>query len=127
MTKYFKSDNEEYYLFNGKKEGTYKLYYQNSICEIKNYSNGILNGMCYEYFSNGLLQSQYNYNNGKLNGEYKLYYDDGQIYEIYNYCDNVIKGTYKIFNRDGLLVIERFYFSDKIFLDSDGELYFIDN
>jgi antitoxin component YwqK of YwqJK toxin-antitoxin module len=93
--------SEKYYEVNGKKEGVYKMYYENGqLKEMNNYIDG--NIIEYKlYYNNGCKLSDNtedsfgqlymvcNYVNGKLEGEFKSYYSDGQLKEIYNFIDGV--------------------------------------
>jgi antitoxin component YwqK of YwqJK toxin-antitoxin module len=54
----------EVFIYNGKKEGVYK-----------------------EYYEDGELLSEVNYINGKKNGIYNSYYDNGQLSSEINYID----------------------------------------
>jgi antitoxin component YwqK of YwqJK toxin-antitoxin module len=71
----------EYFIFNGKKEGEYKIYYNTcqklSKCGYR--IDGKLEGEYKEYWGNGKLNKSYNYKNGKKTGIYKEYYPTGKL------------------------------------------------
>ncbi len=120
--------DEEYYIFNEKKEGLYKKYYPNGnirklcyyindekngecikysdngnvVCII-NYVNGIKHGKYVEYYFNGNLETEVNYCNGILQGEYKIYYDNQQLKEIGYYTDGVIQGIRQMYYKNGYI------------------------
>jgi antitoxin component YwqK of YwqJK toxin-antitoxin module len=86
------------------KEGTW-WYFNNEkkVMSKEVYANGVLNGMCYEYFPTAAdeklkVLKEINYVNGLAQGAWKLYYKDGKLQS---------KGTYK----DGLPSGERIWYS----------------
>jgi antitoxin component YwqK of YwqJK toxin-antitoxin module len=74
----------ERYAFNkrGKLHGKYVIWniweHTFRVHSSKNYKNGILHGVCKEYYYNGSLRKQENYNNGKMvSPVVKTYFDNG--------------------------------------------------
>lgn len=86
------------------KEGTW-WYFNNEkkVMSKEVYANGLLNGMCYEYFPSAAdeklkVLKEVNYVKGLAQGEWKMYYKDGKIQS---------KGIYK----DGLSNGQRIWYS----------------
>ena len=69
----------EGFVANGKKTGTWKLYYESGKLKKQSaYQNDTENGEEIFWFENGNLQKKGNYINGKLNGKYEWYFENGQ-------------------------------------------------
>lgn len=88
---YYASRNlrSECFVINGKKEGEYKLYFDDPELKLKglfNYIDDKLNGKYIEYHTNGQMSSILDYRNDKPNGESKYYDRNGELqcYFIYD-------------------------------------------
>lgn len=69
----------EGFVDNGKKTGTWKLYFENGkLKKQSTYQNDSENGEEIFWFENGNLQKKGSYINGKLNGKYEWYFENGQ-------------------------------------------------
>ena len=77
----------KYFVFNGKMEGEYKLYYDNNdqLSVMCNCKNDKKEGEYKLYHNNGWLLSMVNYKNNKKEGKYKQSYLNGKLYVIWNY------------------------------------------
>lgn len=95
---------EEYEVDNeGKKEGTYKSYYESGkIRELSTYKGDLLVGTRYLYFENGNVEIEEKYaDGGILNGEQKVFYKDGQVQIVKNYENNELTGLLKVYYPSG--------------------------
>jgi len=79
IQEYFDGNNlKKYFIFNDKKEGEYKHYWENGqLREICNYKDGKKEGTYKEYYENGQLREIYNYKDEKKEGKCIKYYNDG--------------------------------------------------
>jgi antitoxin component YwqK of YwqJK toxin-antitoxin module len=69
----------EGFVANGKKTGTWKLYYESGKLKKQSvYQNDTENGEEIFWYENGNLQKKGSYLNGKLNGKYEWYFETGQ-------------------------------------------------
>jgi antitoxin component YwqK of YwqJK toxin-antitoxin module len=87
------NNNKNCFIFNKKKEGEYKMYYENGqLRKICNYINGKQEGK-EEIYDNGRYQlyEKCNYKNDKLDGEYKQYDKNRKVIIICNYKNNEIE------------------------------------
>jgi antitoxin component YwqK of YwqJK toxin-antitoxin module len=85
----------EYSLVNGKLNGIFKTYYENSnLKKTGNYVNGIENGLFKEYDENGNLEADYSMSNGELNGSLKTYYSNGKLKKSGNYLKGKEHGNF---------------------------------
>jgi len=87
---YFKDYNQFYnyncFIFNGKKEGKYKLFNEDGqLSEIYYFKNGIKEGEFKSYYENKKILRSFNFINDKIKGEYRKYHENGQLLEICNY------------------------------------------
>jgi len=83
---FIKAGREEYYEIDGKKDGEYKMWYENGRPFIH----------CF-------------YKNGKCDGEYKMQYENGQLAEHCCFTNGELDGEFKSWNRNGQLDIHRHY------------------
>ncbi|WP_298153121.1 tetratricopeptide repeat protein [Flavobacterium sp.] len=84
-----------------------------SLKSTEHYSENLLDGLDYNYETNGDVSSIVNYKNDTISGVYENY-DHGRLRSISNYKGGSINGPYKRFYADGKVVNESYY--------SDGEL-----
>jgi len=106
----------ERYAFNkrGKLHGKYVIWniweHTFRVHSSKNYKNGILHGVCKEYYYNGSLRKQENYNNGKMvSPVVKTYFDNGILRHEAEYNNGKEHGLCKMYNKDGTLRQARLY------------------
>ncbi len=96
--------NSGYFIFNGKKEGENKNYYDNGqLYIIYNFINNKLEGEYKQYYSDSKLWQTCNYKNGKAEGEFKSYYENGLPERICNYKNGNREGECKDYYCDGEL------------------------
>lgn len=95
---------------NGKKNGQFRQYYDNSkIQEESNYKNDIKDGSSHWYNKNGKLIAEYNYKNGSFDGIQKTFYDNDTLQTSTMYLNNQLSGDYKEYYRNGKLKVSGKY------------------
>ena len=97
----------------GKKDGPYEQYIDNTLWEKGTYKAGKKDGPCEVYHSNGQLYERTIYTNGKKNGPYELYYDNGQLKGKAIYKDDKMQGPYEMYSEDGQLIKKGIWEEDK--------------
>jgi antitoxin component YwqK of YwqJK toxin-antitoxin module len=108
---------EENY-FNGKKEGTYRAYYDNGQLMVESeYDHGRL--MTYkEYYPDGKLRLEANYEDaiedapGKEVGEGKIYFSNGALKYEWRFNRSDAVGFKRAFTEDGQIRFEAYYDKD---------------
>ena len=77
---------------NGVKIGEERIYFKgySLLNKIKNWENGILNGLSTTFYKTGERYIEANYKNGKLDGSYVVYEKDGSIIANYKYANGDI-------------------------------------
>ena len=106
----------EYYLKDGKKEGTFKRYSsdkENLLISEYNFINNIQEGKAVFYFPNSKIQEIQYYENGKRQKSDTVFYESGTIEMITDYKDDKKHGSTRKFNEDGKLFFEAFWENDK--------------
>lgn len=99
---------------NDLKNGPYKYYYRNGyleksglFIETKNpHSRGtkvVLDGICLEYYKNGLLKSTSTYDKGIREGAWFTYYENGNLKEKSKYLNGLKSGLWTYKKQDGTL------------------------
>ena len=87
---------------NGKPDGEAILRFESGSRNENVYKEGLLNGKCKSYFSNGKLGMEGEYKNGKQEGTFKQYYKSGKIAKECEYKNG--KSTYeKLYYESGKL------------------------
>jgi len=133
---------EEGTLLNGKKYGTWIIYYPEKQVPktISNFVNGLFNGAYMEFnnrgqiemlasYKNNALDGQYikfkngkprekaGYKNGKMDGTYISYFDDykhsDKVQKEFNYKNGELDGTYRFYDEEGNLTLEYEYKNGK--------------
>ena len=100
----------------GKKNGPYKVYYENSagkLMEESNYVNDIKDGLSKWFTIKGDLVAEYNYKMNSLEGVQKSYAEGNKLLSEQNYKNNVENGFYKEYFAGGKLKIEGQYTDGK--------------
>ena len=101
---------ENYIVFNGRREGEYKMWYKNGqLLEQCTYANGKLEGEHKIWCENGQLWEQCAYLDGKEKGEYKSWYTNGQFFTQCTYVNGKLEGECKIWHRNGQFIKKCFY------------------
>lgn len=89
-------------LLNNKKHGVFRTYDEfNNISKIQEFYNGLPDGVCLQFASNGALNSEENYKYGKLSGKTVVYRFGGIKKLIENYSDGKLTGTRTVFYDNG--------------------------
>lgn len=79
-TYYNGTTKAEYTLVNGRLNGLFKKYYENSnLQKTGSFVNGIENGLFKEYDEDGNIEAEYSMSNGELNGSLKTFYSNGKL------------------------------------------------
>jgi len=100
----------------GKKNGAYKVYYENSagkLMEESNYVDDIKDGISKWYTIKGDLIAEYNYKMNSLEGIQKSYAEGNKLLSEQAYVKNVENGPYKEYYSDGKAKIEGNYTDGK--------------
>ena len=119
---------EQGYLENGMKTGLLIEYFptqsqeKGSIRSEFNYTNGKKNGIYKVYYDDGIIYKSGSYKDGKLDGLIKTYYIEGTLeYDNFSigkhektYKDGKLHGLLRIYSGDGTLKQERTYKNDKL-------------
>jgi antitoxin component YwqK of YwqJK toxin-antitoxin module len=99
---YYKNQEKEFTVVNGKLNGLYVSYFDNGQVEVKcNYVNSKLNGEFLEYYSDGKIHIKCNYVKNKKHGEFVLYHDNGQVYEKSNFFNDKYHGEHVCYYKNG--------------------------
>ncbi|MCK9203927.1 MAG: hypothetical protein M0P58_05740 [Bacteroidales bacterium] len=99
------SDNPstEINYFAGKKNGTFKQYYDNGKIQEESYFiNDKKNGVSKWSNKTGHIVAEYNYKNGDFDGSQKTYYDNDTLQSVNNYVNNQLSGVSKEYYRNGM-------------------------
>lgn len=92
---------------NGKKEGLWKVYFDNGQLEKEgNFKDGKPEGLWKKYHLNGQLKSEGNLKDGKAEGLAKYYYESGQLENEGNFKNDKKEGLWKIYYESGQLESE---------------------
>lgn len=86
----------------GKKNGLYRLYYDNGkIQEESYYTENQKEGLSRWFNKTGRLMAEYNYKAGNFEGVQKTFYDNDTLQILSNYAKNELNGDFKEFYRNG--------------------------
>lgn len=77
------------------------------------YVNGILQGICTQFFRNGKIHMRGNYEKHKKYGQWISYYENGKIESISNYINGKANGEFKAFWTNGRIHSEGMYVAGK--------------
>jgi len=101
---------QEMYLFNGRPEGTYVVYFPNArIKEVRSYKKGVFHGIWRTYNENGMLIAQAEYLDGLKDGVWMIWDDNGvRRYEMH-YDKGKKAGTWYMWDEKGVLISEKQY------------------
>lgn len=78
---------------------------------IRNYRQGILNGVGKDFYDNGALRQEGLFKDGKEHGAWTMYYESGEKLAILNVVEGVQQGRQLQFSKEGSLV-RQFYAID---------------
>ncbi|RPI67702.1 MAG: toxin-antitoxin system YwqK family antitoxin [Ignavibacteriales bacterium] len=100
----------EYEVINGRKHGSFKLYYQNGNPEIEGYMRDNINDSLWKYYyPDGTLELQGYFVNDSTDGEWLWYYPSGKIRETSVYKRGVRHGKLIMYDEDGKIISESLY------------------
>ncbi len=95
-----------YYLSN-KKNGPYKIYYENSVLgQDANYKDDLLDGHSITYNESGQKSWEGNFSSGKQIGEWTNWFDTGEKRAVFKYSDGLLDGHQTEWYRNGNIAIE---------------------
>jgi antitoxin component YwqK of YwqJK toxin-antitoxin module len=102
----------------GQRHGLLKVYikYANyPYCLVRkiNYVNGILEGLCEEFYNSGRLQHKCNFINGKMEGLYEIFYEDGSLRQYYNFINGKKEGVSETWHLNGQLISRSNYVNNE--------------
>jgi antitoxin component YwqK of YwqJK toxin-antitoxin module len=107
---HYKTSNIEFTIVNGKLEGEYKSWYDNSqLWQECFYKKGKLEGEYKSWHENGQPFGHSFYKDGECEGEFKKWYENGQLWEECFYKKNKRDGEYKEWYGNGRLVEHHIY------------------
>jgi antitoxin component YwqK of YwqJK toxin-antitoxin module len=91
---------------NGLKCGTELICYSSSEKkEIREYKNGLLDGVAKGWYKNGLSMFEYHFKNDVFDGKYLEFYENGVMYRNQNYKNGQEFGVQQVWNIDGKIKI----------------------
>ena len=95
---------------NGKRNGLYRLYYDNAkIQEESWFKDDLKNGISRFNNKSGQRLAEYNYKLGNFDGIQKTYYENDSIQSLSNYVNNLLTGESKEYYRNGKVKISGMY------------------
>ena len=129
----FGCNTEQYTKRYGKFHGEYIQFRQegfnitDKIKIISHWKNGVLDGECNKWWSNGELNSTAMYKDGNFEGDYKEFHEDGSLRFIVPYINGSREGEYKRWWDNGQLLFQGYYKNNKYNgeykeWDEDGKL-----
>lgn len=83
-----------------KKNGVWKIYYENEGYEEITYLNDVEHGKCINFYENGKLMSEGQFDKGKRTGKWKGYHENGNLRKLAVYKENIIISQ-KCWDKDG--------------------------
>lgn len=90
---------------NGKKEGEFKIYYQNGKLQMSGQLKNNRNIGEWKYFyDNGNIESSGNFENDKPEGKWYWYYPDSTLRQTGYFRQGVREGTWKTYDKNGTLI-----------------------
>ena len=95
---------------NGKKVGSWKIFYQNGkVSKEVNYKDDQLNGPYKEFFDSGTRKIEGVMVNGEFDGKVTIYHPNGKIWQTGTYTSGLKEGRWKLFKEDETLEKEEIY------------------
>ena len=99
---------------NGLKDGlSYEYDKDQDVYIIRNFRKGKFHGESITYYPNGVIKSYCIFIDGNLSGYYKTYYKNGNIKEIKNYREGLKEGESRSYYITGNLERVNYYVNDK--------------
>ncbi len=107
---YTETPMSETFFANGKKNGQFRQYYDNSkIQEDTYFKNDLKDGSSRWYSKNGRMIAEYNYKDGNFEGLQKTYYENDTLQTQSFYTGNLLSGDYKECYRNGKVKVSGKY------------------
>ncbi len=99
-----------YEVVNGKKSGSFKIYYENKNLAIEGQLDENKNtGLWKYYFPNGAIESEGNFKNDSANGEWKWYFKNSALKEKGNFEKGKKEGKWFSYDENGKVIKELMY------------------
>ncbi|HSP87390.1 MAG TPA: toxin-antitoxin system YwqK family antitoxin [Ignavibacteriaceae bacterium] len=100
----------EYDFVNGKKHGSFKIYYENGNLEMEGQIKENKNdGHWKYYYQDGTLESEGNFANDLIEGKWSWFYPTGKIKETAEYKNGLREGNTIVYDEDGKIISEKMY------------------
>ncbi|MEO9569824.1 MAG: hypothetical protein ABJH82_07135 [Polaribacter sp.] len=101
-----KTIKEKTGFFNGKKEGVYKVWFNDGKLKLEShYSQNVLVGTYKSWWNNGNLASEVNYVNGKMNGVERKWFSDGNLSKERNLLKGRENGLQRAWLQNGKIYV----------------------
>jgi len=95
---------------NGKRNGLYRLYYDNAkIQEESWFKNDLKDGLSRWNNKNGRKMAEYNYKAGNFDGVQKTFYENDSLQTTETYLENKLSGEYREYYRNGKVKVSGKY------------------
>ena len=96
----------KFFIFNGKKEGEYKLYHETGgLWYVFNYKNNNKEGIYTQYYLNiKQIYSIGNYQNDQYSGKFRMFWNNGILRSEYTYKNNKLEGEYLDYDKHEKLI-----------------------
>ncbi|WP_232730385.1 toxin-antitoxin system YwqK family antitoxin [Lacinutrix sp. Bg11-31] len=95
---------EEIFYVEGKRQGSYKKWYQDETLSFESYyNNGLQHGTTKSWWKDGRIRSEANHLNGKVNGVQKQWYKEGMLFKEINIVNGKEEGLQRAWRRNGKL------------------------
>ena len=108
---YFKKTTNiesEYYVFNGKRNGPMRVYYESGQLRTEiNFNDDLPDGIAKDFFENGKIQTINHFKKGKENGKFISYHTNGNIHTKYNFVDGFQHGKQENWFLSGTIDVEK--------------------
>ncbi|WP_339662323.1 hypothetical protein [uncultured Polaribacter sp.] len=106
--KYYSNDSlkEKTGFFNGKKQGVYKVWFENGVLQLaSHYHQNVLVNSYKAWWMNGVLALETNYVNGKKQGVERQWYPDGSLSKERNLLNDEENGLQRAWLRNGKIYV----------------------
>ncbi|WP_288764975.1 hypothetical protein [uncultured Porphyromonas sp.] len=88
---------------NGKLNGSFEWYGASGLQEHSFWRDGVLDGLCEKWHTNGQLAERCAYKDGNKDGLFEKWHSNGQLAERCTYKDGEFEGMHECWSRDGQL------------------------
>jgi antitoxin component YwqK of YwqJK toxin-antitoxin module len=105
----------------GKREGEWKLFYEDGSLKAKGrYNNNLPNGTWKYFYAQGKTEQEGQFENGKASGLWKWYFKDGSIKREEEFYQGKSEGLFVEYDTLGEAIVKGSYFDDQ----KEGEWYY---